>query len=77
MEQTCPRMNGHLHTRVTPPPQQANFPYISVKDMANCFREKQKIGWAARMTLLTGPTLTSYKPFGLPCQVNSVKARQS
>ena len=45
--------------------------------MANCFHEKQKVGWAARMTLLSGPTLPPYRPFGLPCRVNSVKARQS
>ena len=32
----------------------ANFPYISLKDLANRLQEKQKVCWARRVTCLGG-----------------------
>ena len=32
----------------------ANFPYISLKDLANRLQEKQKVCWARRVTSLAG-----------------------
>ena len=35
-------------------PERANFSYISLQNLTNCLREKQKDGWVRRVTCLAG-----------------------
>ena len=70
-------------------PRRANFSYISSQNSMNCLHEKQKVGLARKVTCLAGshsfddrvnllamPTFLHIgKHFGLPSQVNLVKAK--
>ena len=67
-------------------PGQANFSYISLKNVASRLHEKQTGGSAGsrQVTLFLWQShatsyqdqLFSYKPFGLPSRIDLVKARQ-